>query len=303
MRARFWAAIAVFAFAAGCSDDSNSGTTPSGAGGATTSSATTTSATSGASTTDVTTGPSTTGSDTTSATAATTGGAGGAPIDDGGTTGAGGGGSPNDAGSGGGAPDGGTPPGDGGMFGPIPPGMIQIFDGKTLNGWNGNPAIWSVNAADGAIDGKTNNGGQLIKSAESYDTFRLIVVERMVATNNHLGICLWGGGKTPWGYDQCIVWIGPQGSLWDYKSGGGVFSGKGDNGIRFMWHQIEILANSATGQILAAVNGKQTTDYTKAGRAMKGPIGLQAHAGASEVEYKDIWIDPAPKEMKLLTVK
>jgi hypothetical protein len=208
-------------------------------------------------------------------------------------------------GNGGPLPEGGAvgPSDAGTMFGPIPPGMTRIFDGKTLDGWVGNPAIWSVNTTDEAIYGKTDNGGQLIKSVGTYDTFRVIVTERMVATNNHLGICLWGGNKTPWGYDACIVLIGPQGSLWDYKSGGGVFRGTGDNSIRFMWHQVEILADAATGRILAAVNGKQTTDYTKAGRGMKGPIGMQAHAKALEVEYKDIWIDPAPKEMKLLTLK
>jgi hypothetical protein len=233
-------------------------------------------------------------------------------MDDGGPNGSGGGaGNSTDASydRGGTPPDGSvtdasTPVGDAStMFGPVPPGMTQIFDGKTLTGWVGNPAIWSINAADGAIYGKTDNGGQLIKSVGTYDTFRIIVTERMVATNNHLGICLWGGGRTPWGYDACIVLIGPQGSLWDYKSGGGVFRGTGDNSIRFMWHQVEILADSATGHILAAVNGKQTTDYTKAGRGMKGPVGLQAHAGALEVEYKEIWIDPAPKDLRLLTVK
>jgi len=227
-------------------------------------------------------------------------------VDDGGTTGTGGSGEnsadASDASSA--APDGGVRAADAGtMFGPVPPGMMQIFDGKTLTGWNGNPQIWSVNLADGAIYGKTDNGGQLIKTTGSYDTFRVIVTERMVSTNNHLGICFWGGGKTPWGYDACIVLIGPQGSLWDYKSGGGVFRGTGDNSIRFMWHQVEILANGITGRVLAAVNGKQVTDYTKAGRPLKGPIGLQAHAGALEVEYKEIFIDPAPKDLKLLTTQ
>jgi hypothetical protein len=189
-------------------------------------------------------------------------------------------------------------------FGPIPPGMTRIFDGKTLSGWEGNPAIWSVNVADGAIYGKTDNGGQLIKyKGGTYGTFRLIVTERMVATNNHLGICLWGGAASPYGYDKCIVLIGPQGSLWDYAGANGVYRGMGDNGIRFMWHQVEILADLAPGHILAAVNGKLTTDYTKAGRGYTGAIGLQAHAKALEVEYKDIWIDPAPKELKLLTLK
>ena len=33
-------------------------------------------------------------------------------------------------------------------------GWVQIFDGKTLDGWNGNPEIWHV--ADGAIIGESS---------------------------------------------------------------------------------------------------------------------------------------------------
>jgi 3-keto-disaccharide hydrolase len=293
-----WCFVVIVALSAACSDqDSGPGAAAtSGASGSSGPSPTPTSSSSSSS------GVGGSSGETTGSVGGSSGGA-----DDSGASGAGGSGgeSSADASDGSSAtPDGGVRVTDAGtMFGPVPPGMMPIFDGKTLTGWNGNPQIWSVNVADGAIYGKTDNGGQLIKTVGTYDTFRLIVTERMVATNNHLGICFWGGGKTPWGYDQCIVLIGPQGSLWDYKSGGGVYRGTGDNSIRFMWHQVEILANAATGQILAAVNGKQTTDYTKAVRALKGPIGLQAHAGALEVEYKEIFVDPAPKDLKLLTIK
>jgi hypothetical protein len=242
-------------------------------------------------------------------------GTGGAP---GGTGGAGG--APATGGSGGDGGTGGTTPaadaappaetGDGGPSVPAPtgnaplPGMIQIFDGKTLMGWNGNPSIWTVDAAEMAIHGKTNNGGQLIKSVGTYDTFRVILQEKAVATTNHMGICIWGGAGG-FGYSACLDVIPPSGSLWDYNGAnqlpGGV--GSANNPIKFMWHQVEILANAATGEVLVAVNGKQTTDYTKAGRGKKGPIGLQAHAGASDQMYRDIWVDPAPKELRLLTVK
>jgi hypothetical protein len=35
----------------------------------------------------------------------------------------------------------------------------------------------------------------------------------------------------------------------------------------------------------------------------KGPIGLQAHAGNKDVRYKDIYIEVAPKEDRLITLK
>jgi hypothetical protein len=66
--------------------------------------------------------------------------------------------------------------------------------------------------------------------------------------------------------------------------------------------QIEILALS-TGQVLAAINGVQTTDKTLAGRARMSPIGLQAHAGASDQEYKDIFVEVNPTNKALITVK
>jgi hypothetical protein len=36
---------------------------------------------------------------------------------------------------------------------PEPPGMVSLFDGKTLNGWDGDPRLWSVK--DGVLRGET----------------------------------------------------------------------------------------------------------------------------------------------------
>jgi hypothetical protein len=229
------------------------------------------------------------------------GGSGGTPADaTGGTAGS----TAPDSG-GGDPPDGGVAIsiGDNGMTFPIPPGLTQIFDGKTLTGWSGNPAIWSVK--DGAIYGKTGNGGQLIKTMEQYDDFRVVLTEKMIATPNHMGVCFWGNAGG-FGYGSCIDVIPPSGALWDYGPGGGQLPGgvgSANNPIKYMWHQVEILALASTGEILVAVNGKQTTTYKKAGRGKKGPIGLQSHAGANEQAYKDIWIEVAPKEHRLITVK
>jgi hypothetical protein len=242
---------------------------------------------------------------------------GGAPGTGGSATGGtGSGGSAGSGGTGGGAgepdagsttADSGSPPAsDGGATTfAIPPGMTQIFDGKTLTGWTGS-AIWTVDAAEGAIHGKTGGpGGQLLKSAGDYDDFRVVVTEKAVATTNHMGLCFWGT-RPGNGYGGCLDVIPPSGHLWDYGGGGDVPNtgvGSANNPIKFMWHQVEILATASTGEVLVAVNGKQVTTYKKAGRARKGPFGLQAHAGASDQMYKEIWIEPNPKERKLITVK
>jgi hypothetical protein len=38
---------------------------------------------------------------------------------------------------------------------PEPEGMVSLFDGKSLTGWDGDPRLWSVK--DGVIRGETND--------------------------------------------------------------------------------------------------------------------------------------------------
>ena len=198
---------------------------------------------------------------------------------------------------------------DAGLFA-IPAGLTKIFDGTSLTGWDGD-GRWSVNTADMAIQGKTG-GGNLIKTKMNYGDFRLILTERMVLpgpSTNHLGECFWGGAYVAgnFGFGGCIVFIAPHGSLWDYGGGGNVFQAMGA-GVKTDWQQIEILAIASTGQILAAVNGVQTTNYTRKAKGKMSPIGLQSHADHAGdtpglVEYKDIYVESPPTSMTLLTVK
>jgi len=68
-------------------------------------------------------------------------------------------------------------------------GLTSLFDGRTLNGWAGDPACWKV--IDGAIVGLNDN--QAIRTASDYDDFRIIVSTRQVKEpTNHQGVCFWG---------------------------------------------------------------------------------------------------------------
>jgi len=193
-------------------------------------------------------------------------------------------------------PDGGVPT--------LLPGMVSIFDGKTLNGWDGNPKIWSVK--DGVIDGLTQNGGQLIVTNEDYDNFRITGRARLPQSDNHLGVCFWGG-RGGWGYNQCIDFVPPSGSIWDYGGLNGIrtypYVWMGVPVLKTDWHQFEILANLMTGTVRMGVDGHEFPVYkdTKLAGRRKGPIGLQIHAGFSEVQYTDLAVEVNPKEDRLLT--
>jgi hypothetical protein len=184
----------------------------------------------------------------------------------------------------------------------------RLFDGITLKGWDGNPAIWSVQ--DGAIHGLTTSGdGQLILTHQDYADFRLILKSRLISETNHLGVCFWGRRLADWGYGECILVIPPTGHFWDYHPGK-------NNDPQYkklaqpdfdphQWHQTEILAHLKSGRVRVAVNGVEVTDYIDEDptRLHKGPIGLQIHYGSSEVEYKDVMIEIDPKDNRLVTVK
>jgi hypothetical protein len=213
------------------------------------------------------------------------------------------GGAPADAAP---APEPTPPPADAAPAPPAatPAGMVSLFNGTSLDGWDGNPKIWSVK--DGAIDGLSPTGGQLIYTKGDYDDFRLIVESRLVSKTQHLGVCFWGDRSPTWGYASCILVIPPSGGMWDYHKG--IKSPPHMNPAKAnvdagTWHRSEILANAKTGEVRMAVNGVEVLTYKNMTGLKKGPIGLQIHNGSSEVQYRGILIEENPKDPGLTTVK
>lgn len=186
---------------------------------------------------------------------------------------------------------------------------VALFDGKTLTGWDGNPAMWSVK--DSAIDGKTDKGGYLIYTKDDYSDFRLFLRSRMKTTTQHLGICFWGARQSNWGYGECMLVIPPDGGQWDYHSGKGGVSRQipkpAANLIpdRMQWHYNEIIVKRSTGEIHMAINGTEMIRYKDSdpSRMKVGPIGLQIHAGSSEVQYKDVFVETNPADMTFETLR
>lgn len=184
-----------------------------------------------------------------------------------------------------------------------------LFDGQTLNGWNSDNTHWSVKNGDIAGNSTGNFGGTFIASKAAFLAYRVTVTERRVS-GSHLGLCVWGQDLGPGdgGAGKCLVVIPPNGSMWDYGKGAISGARKGDAGIKDTdWHQVEMLMRPGTGEILAASNGVQIT-YFKDGnpsRFKPGPFRLQLHAnnGDQEMLYRDVVVEPNPKDDRLLSLK
>src|SRR5258706_8553898 len=67
----------------------------------------------------------------------------------------------------------------------------KLFDGETLNGWQGNLDWWSVK--DGALVGKFHDKvpTSFLYTKDHYSDFRLTLSSKMVESDNHAGVCFW----------------------------------------------------------------------------------------------------------------
>lgn len=193
---------------------------------------------------------------------------------------------------------------------------ITLFDGKTLDGWVGHKDRWSV--VDGEIVGKNTDPvavSTYLLTEDKYTDFRLTGKFKLVESEMHSGIALWGRvapeRNDPYTYQGHLVMFPSDYGLYDLyrRNGGGDL--KVDNapakkvGKQHDWNDIEILAQG--NRIRVAINGAPVVDWRdpKPELVQPGPIGLQLHSNKvpQEVRFKDLTLETFPREDKLITVK
>ncbi len=131
-------------------------------------------------------------------------------------------------------------------------GFARIFDGKSLDGWEGNPAIWSVK--DGSITGTTTaalglkHNTFLVWKAGTVDDFELHLKYRME------------GGNSGIQYRSKVVEQGPQGPIvGGYQAD--MEAGKTYSGILYEERGRGILANRGQKTVIhPAADGKFKID-------------------------------------------
>ena len=185
---------------------------------------------------------------------------------------------------------------------------VPLFDGKTLDGWDGDTAkTWRVR--DGAIVGGSLEGNprnEFLSTKKSYRNFVLRLEYKLVGTEGFVN----GGVQIRSkrienppnemsGY-QADLGAGFSGCLYDESRRNKVLA-QADKAVIAKvekpgdWNLYEIRCEG--GRIRLTLNGTQTVDFTEAeaGIAMDGLIALQIHGGAkSEVAYRAITIEELP---------
>jgi hypothetical protein len=190
---------------------------------------------------------------------------------------------------------------------------IHLFDGKTLDGWDGHVKHWSV--VDGVIVGKNIEKvpvSTYLVTNKTYTDFRLISKVKLVQSEMHSGIAFWGRlapeQHDPFTYAGHLVMFPSGWGMYDlYGRAGLPVDGKPaiKVGKQHDWNDLEILAQG--NRVRVAVNGVQVIDWRdpEPNRIKDGPIGLQLHSNGvpQEVHFKDLTLETFPKEDKLITVK
>lgn len=183
----------------------------------------------------------------------------------------------------------------------VPEGFRPLFDGKSLDAWQGNTEWFRVE--DGAIVAGSlkrpipNN--EFLTTKQQFGDFELRLKFKVLGERANAGVQIRSqrieGHHEMIGY-QADLGNGWWGCLYDESRRRKILAGppkaKRSEPVRQgAWNQYVIRCEGPRVQLW--INGEQTVDYTEPDAAIpqKGLIGLQIHSGPpSEAWYKDIVI-------------
>jgi len=185
-------------------------------------------------------------------------------------------------------------------------GFVALFDGKTLEGWEGKKKFFRVE--DGAIvagflDARIPNN-EFLASVMEYDDFELRFEAKLVGQGNNAGVQL-RSQRIPNNHEmigyQCDIGGWSKGAIWGFlydesrrrKMLAEAPQEELKKHIRPKgeWNKLVVRAKGPRIQIW--LNGYQTVDFTEADEniPLKGRFGLQIHSGRpAEAWYRNIRI-------------
>jgi hypothetical protein len=169
-------------------------------------------------------------------------------------------------------------------------GFVPLFNGRNLDGWDGDPRLWSVK--DGMIVGSTEgvslDHNEFLISRQKYANFILRV--DMKLRNHNSGIQFRSQAHPEWvvsGYQADAAENNYWGCLYDEKGTRGVivngWKDKGEMVVKLKdWNTYEILADG--DHIQLKLNGTVTADLHDSA-SQDGVIALQLHRGPPMQAY------------------
>jgi putative membrane-bound dehydrogenase-like protein len=169
----------------------------------------------------------------------------------------------------------------------------DLFNGKDLSGWDGDPKLWSVE--NGEIVGRSPGlkRNEFLKSRMIADDFRLTLKVKLVPDKENSGVQFRsealpdGEVKGP----QADVGAGWWGKLYEENGRGVLSNGVGERHVKAGdWNEYEIVAQGS--RVKTYLNGKLCVDLDDPAVSRRGLFALQIHAGGPmEVRFKDLKLE------------
>jgi hypothetical protein len=179
-------------------------------------------------------------------------------------------------------------------------GFRSLFNGKNLDGWDGDPRIWKVR--DGIIVGSTEGvpleHNEFLISKQNYGNF--VLRAEMKLRNHNSGIQFRSVALPDWvvqGYQFDMAENNYWGGLYEEKGKRGIMANgwkdKGEKVVRLKdWNDCEIFCDGDL--IRLKLNGLQTVEIHDSLR-LSGVIAFQVHRGpAMEVYIRNVRIKTLP---------
>jgi hypothetical protein len=183
----------------------------------------------------------------------------------------------------------------------------SIFDGKTLQGWEGDPKIWSVQEGAitaGSVDQRALRN-EFLATTRSYTNFVLRLQFKIEGTEGFVnsGVQI-RSERIPNHHEmigyQADIGEGWYGALYDESRRNTILAKPDPETVRkavktAQWNHYEIRANGS--RVILKINGIQTVDYTeKDPKVMPhGKLAVQIHGdGKTRVQFKDLSIEELP---------
>jgi hypothetical protein len=185
---------------------------------------------------------------------------------------------------------------------------IKIFDGKTLNGWEGNTNNWRVEASAivaGSLEHRQPHN-EFLATTREFGNFELRLQYKVEGTNGFVngGVQFWSQ-RVPNSFEvsgyQADLGAATDGNLYDEsRRNRNLVEVEKETRRKVLrpadWNDYRIRAEGAHIQLW--LNGVKTVDYTESDGTIpqRGIIALQIHGGANtKVQYRNLVIEELPE--------
>jgi pimeloyl-ACP methyl ester carboxylesterase len=180
-------------------------------------------------------------------------------------------------------------------------GFVPLFNGKDLNGWEGDTSLWSTR--DGRLVGRSPGlkHNEFLATEKSYGDFILKQTFRLLDGAGNSGVQFRSvriPGHEMSGY-QADIGNGYWGSLYDESRRNRTLKAGSERALETLhksdWNEYVVRAMGP--KLRLTLNGVTSVDYEETDKeiARSGKIAVQIHGGGPmEIQFKDVLIQPLP---------